>query len=206
MIVVLRTWLWSKRQSAKQIRQLKAQHNCAETKQYPHQDVLGTDLARLRAQAVQEGTLFKLYKSQFDTYGKTFSEIWRGKTVFNTTESANIQYVAGWAADDFIKDPDREIAQWPLLGPSIFSSGPAWRLSRDLVKPIFAKAELSDLEPFGTCVDKFLDLLPENEVGFDIQPLMHRLVCELQLWQGATLMFLVCSSWIPLWSSSLGAL
>ena len=177
ILVVGLALLWPKWQRSRQIRNFKRRHNCAETKKYPHQDVLGTDLARLRAQAVQEGRLFKLYKSQFDVYGKTFSETWRGKTLFNTTEPANVQHVAALAAEDFSKDPDREIAQWPLLGPSIFSNGPAWSLSRELVKPIFARAELSDLDYFASCVDKFLELLPERGETFDIQPLTHRLVC-----------------------------
>lgn len=177
IIVIGLALLWPKYQRSKHIRNLKRQHNCAETNKYPHQDILGTDLARLRAQAVQEGRLFRLYKSQFDAYGKTFSEIWRGKTLFNTTEPENIQYVSTLAGEDFGKDPDREIAQWPLLGPSIFSNGPAWSLSRKLGKPIFARAELSNLDYFGFCVDKFFKLLPEKGETFDIQPLMHRLVC-----------------------------
>lgn len=178
VVVIGLALLWPKWRRFRHIRSLKRRHNCAETNKYPHQDVLGTDLARLRAQAVREGRLFTLYKSQFDAYGKTFSEIWRGKTLFNTTEPANVQHVAGLAAEDFGKDPDRETAQWPLLGPSIFSNGPAWSLSRDLVKPIFARAELADLDFFASCVDKFIRLLPEKGETFDIQPLLHRLVCR----------------------------
>ncbi|KAJ8064446.1 hypothetical protein OCU04_006784 [Sclerotinia nivalis] len=177
-VVIAFGLLLPKWKRSRNIRNLKRRHNCAETNKYPHQDVLGTDLARIRAQAVQEGHLFRLYKSQFDTYGKTFSEVWRGTTLFNTTEPANIQHVAALAAEDFGKDPDREIAQWPLLGPSIFSDGPAWSLSRELVKPIFARAELSDLDFFASCVDKFLELLPEKGETFDIQPLLHRLFLD----------------------------
>lgn len=176
-IVIIGSRLWRRWKSSKQIRKMKLQHNCAETKQYPHQDALGTDLARLRQQAVQEGHFFRLYKTQFDTYGKTWSEVWRGKTLFNTIEPANIQHVASSAAEDFGKDPDREMAQWPLLGPSIFSDGESWSLSRRLVKPIFARAELTDLDSFASCTKKFMKLIPgELDETFDIQPLMHRLV------------------------------
>lgn len=176
-ISIIASTLWTRWQSSKQNRRMKLQYNCAETKQYPHEDALGTDLARLRQRAVREGFLFKLYKSQFDTYGKTWSEVWRGKTLFNTMDPANIQHVASTAAEDFGKDSDRETAQWPLLGPSIFSDGEPWTLSRRLVKPIFTRTELTDLDSFAASTDKFLKLIPEKmDETFDIQPLLHRLV------------------------------
>ncbi|KAF7904133.1 hypothetical protein EAF00_001467 [Botryotinia globosa] len=181
IVVIALSFLWPKLERSRNIRNLKRQHNCAEPNKYPHQDVLGTDLARLRAQAVQEGHLFRLYKSQFDTYGKTFSEVWRGTILFNTCDPTNVQHVAALAAEDFGKDADRETAQWPLLGPSIFSDRPAWSLSRDLAKPIFARAELSDLDFFASCVDKFLELIPEKRQTFDIQPLLHRLFLDTSM-------------------------
>ncbi|THV46440.1 hypothetical protein BGAL_0386g00110 [Botrytis galanthina] len=181
IVVIALVFLWSKLKRSRNIQNLKRRHNCAEPNKYPHQDVLGTDLARLRAQAVQEGHLFRLYKSQFDTYGKTFSEVWRGTILFNTCDPTNVQHVAALAAEDFGKDADRETAQWPLLGPSIFSDGPAWSLSRDLAKPIFARAELSDLDFFASCVDKFLELIPEKRQTFDIQPLLHRLFLDTSM-------------------------
>ncbi|KAF5879689.1 putative cytochrome p450 alkane hydroxylase protein [Botrytis fragariae] len=131
IVVTALVLLWPKLKRSRNIRNLKRRHNCAEPDKFPHQNVLDTYLARLQAQAVQEGYLFRLYKSQFVTHGKTFSEVWR----------------AALAAEDFGKDAGREAAQWPLLEPSIFSDGPAWSLSNKFLDLIPEEGQTFDIQP-----------------------------------------------------------
>jgi hypothetical protein len=45
-----------------------------------------------------------------------------------------------------------------------------------MIKPIFTKAEISDLDQFASFADRFMELLPANGDTVDIQPLLHRLV------------------------------
>ena len=125
---------------------------------------------------MKEGRYFKLYESQFARYGKTFEEKVRGKRCINTIETANIQQVLALSYEDYCKDPLRVRAQTPFLGPSVFSDGALWKYSRALVKPTFARAELSDMDHLASFADHFLDLLPDDGSMVDIQPLLHRLV------------------------------
>lgn len=157
---------------------LQRQHACVPPPSYPHLNPLGTDLAHLRASAVRNGTLFKLYKTHFDTYGRTWTETWRGQQCFNTIDVANVQYVVARDGTMFGKDPDREVAQRPLMGPSIFSDGHVGRLGRESARPLFARREVGDLEFFGECVERFLGLVPDRGETFDAAPLLHRLVCS----------------------------
>lgn len=160
------------------INNLQRQHACARPPSYPHLNSLGSDLAHLRASAVRSGTLFKLYKTHFNTYGSTWTEVWRGQKCFNTVDVENVKYVVSRDGTSFGKDPDREIAQRPLMGPSIFSDGHVGRLGRESARPLFARREVDDLEFFGECVERFLGLVPGRGETFDAAPLLHRLVCS----------------------------
>jgi cytochrome P450 monooxygenase len=139
--------LYPKWQRYREIRALKQRHGCKDPPKYPHEDkIMGSDMVRARQQAMREGRFFHLYSTQFQQYGKTFEEIWRGRPLINTIEPANVQQVAALAFEDYGKDPERAKAQGAFFGPGIFSDGPVWKKARALVKPIFAKAEISDLD------------------------------------------------------------
>ena len=160
-----------------EIRALKQQHRCKEPAKYPHTDrVMGSDMIRLRAEAMKDGRFLTLYDEQFARYGKTFEEIWRGKPLINTIEPANIQQVAALGFEDYAKDLERLQAMAPFMGPSIFSNGPIWKVARTMVKPIFSRAELSDIDHLASFTDRFMELLPSDGSVVDVQPLLNRLV------------------------------
>lgn len=160
---------------------LKQRHECDDPPKYPHQDrIWGSDLARIRANAMKDGRLFKLYMSQFERYGKTFEEKWKGRTLINTIDPVNIKQITAIACDDYCKDPGRVKAQWPFLGPSIFSDGLLWKRSRALVKPAFSRAEVSDMDHLASFTDRFMELIPADGREVDMQPLLHRLVSSFR--------------------------
>jgi hypothetical protein len=178
LVVTVLTIFYSRWQRKKRTNTLKIQHGCKDPAQYPHQDqAMGSDLVRLRMEAMKEGKFFRLYASQFEKYGKTWQENWRGKPLINTTEPANVQQVAARAMEDYGKDPERVKAQSPFFGPSIFSDGAVWKHAREMVKPIFTRAEISDIRHLESFVDRFMELLPIDEREVDVQPLLNRLVC-----------------------------
>jgi cytochrome P450 monooxygenase len=129
-------------------------------------------MLQLRKEAMKEGRFLKLYESQFELYGKTLEENWRGKRLINTTEPVNVQQVAALAFEDYGKDPERLQAQSPFS-----DDGPIWKQARAMVKPIFAKAELSDIDHLASFADRFMELLPDDGSMVDVQPLLGRLVC-----------------------------
>lgn len=178
-VAVALSILYPRWQRDAEVRAIKKRHGCKDPIKYPHEDkVLGSDMLRLRTEAMKEGRFFKLYESQFEKYGRTFEEIWRGKPLINTTEPANVQQVAALAFEDYGKDPERLKAQSPFYGPSIFSDGPIWKHARGMVKPIFARAEISDIDHLASFADRFMELLPQDGSMIDVQPLLHRLVCK----------------------------
>ena len=124
----------------------------------------------------EERRFLKLYESQFELYDKTFEENLKGKKLINTTEPVNVQQVAALAVEDYGKDPERLQAQSPFFGPRIFSDGLTWKQARAMVKPIFAKAKLSDIDHLASFADRFVELLPDNGSMVDVQPLLGRLV------------------------------
>ena len=159
-------------------------YNCQRPSRYPHLDpIWGYDLHRLRRRAAKEGRFYKLYDTHFKAFGKTFEENFFGRTVINTIEPENIQKVAIDAFEDWGKVDSRNSASSPVLGSGIFSQdGLAWKHSRELIKPTFARAEIANLVPLASYTDQLLELMPKDGRTIDIQPLLHRFVsCTLFL-------------------------
>ena len=148
--------------------------------------MLGSDLARIRTEAMKEGRLFKLYDSQFDLYGKTFEENAHGHRLINTIEPANIQQITSTAVGDYGKDPGRAKAQAPFLGPSIFSDGQVWKQARALLTPAFKRAEISNIDLLAPLADSFLDLIPGDGSEINMQPLLYRLVSDFTTFPSIT--------------------
>lgn len=177
VLVVALTFLYQTWRRSMERRAFKIRHGCKDPPRYPHRDQRwGSDLARVRMDAMKNGRLFELYFSQFELYGKTFEENWKGQKLINTMEPTNIRQITTIAFGDYCKDPGRARAQAPFLGPSIFSDGPIWEQARALVNPTFARAEIADLDHLASFADKFMELIPDDGSTVDMQPLLHRLV------------------------------
>ncbi len=154
------------------------QHGCQRPRKYPHLDpIWGYDLYCERAEATQRGQLMKLYMRHFHLHGKTFEERFFNTKIINTMEAANIQQVAALSFQDWGKSSSRNAAVSPFLGRGIFSEdGAFWKHSRNLIKPLFARSEISDVNSLGVFVDRLFELIPRDGAMFDIQPLLHKLV------------------------------
>ena len=152
-------------------------HGCQRPRKFPHRDIWGYDLYRERAKATQHGQLLKLHERHFALYGKTFEERFFNAKVINTMEAANIQQVASTSFQDWGKVSSRSSSASPVLGRGIFSEdGVFWRHSRDLIKPTFARSEISDVNSLCAFVDRLMELIPHDGTTIDIQPLLHKLV------------------------------
>ena len=90
---------------------------------------------------------------------------------------SNIQHVTAVSFEDWCKVSSRNNASSLFLGKGIFSGdGGFWKYSRNLIKPLFARSEIADVESLSRFVDRLFNLIPRDGSTFDIQPLMHRLV------------------------------
>lgn len=168
-----RTW-----ENRRARRALVLQYGCQELPQYKHTDpVMGSDLFRLRQDAIKNGKLMALYESQFSTYGKTWEEKFLGTPCINTMHVDNIKHMATTAQDDFGRSTGGRPVAWPFMGKSITSTdGADWKHARAMVKPIFSRAELSDIDGLGIYMDRVISMISDDGESFDIQPLFHKMV------------------------------
>ncbi|KAF4301334.1 Cytochrome P450 [Botryosphaeria dothidea] len=106
-----------------------------------------------------------------------------GEESFFTIEPKNIQAVLATQFKDFGFGPRRNGNFEPLLGHGIFASdGKQWEHSRALLRPQFAREQISDLKLEEEHVQNMLKAIPLNADGwtdiFDIQTLFFRLTID----------------------------
>ena len=74
----------------------------------------------------------------------------------------------------------RNKALAPFFGNGIFSQdGALWKHSRDIIKPLFTRAEISDVDSFRLYADRMFSLIPSDGSTVDIHPLLLKLVRSL---------------------------
>ena len=79
---------------------------------------------------------------------------------------------------DFGFGPRRGVF-YPLLGDGIFTQdGAAWRHSRDLLKPQFARSYYRDLDLFREHVENLMAWIPKDGSPVDLQPLFFRFTLD----------------------------
>ena len=153
------------------------EHGCQEPHKYPHKLPYGIDMLRSRMAAIKAGRYNRLYLEQYQNYGKTWEENLAGTKVINSMEPENFQQVASLSFQDYGKLAMRNKALSPFLGNGIFSQdGALWKHSRDLIKRLFTRAELSDIDSFKVHVNRFLNLIPRDGSTVDLHPLLLKLV------------------------------
>lgn len=107
-----------------------------------------------------------------------------GNNGFATIDEHNIKAMLGTQFPDFDLGAQRIDNFLPFLGPGIFAQdGKDWERSRALMRPQFARDNLSDLEMEERHVQVLLKALPEIGQGgwsdeVDIQPLLFRFTLD----------------------------
>ncbi|KAI9801638.1 MAG: hypothetical protein M1833_002320 [Piccolia ochrophora] len=82
--------------------------------------------------------------------------------------------------DDFAMGENRDGSTWPLLGSGIFTqNGRAWEHSRAMLRPHFAREQISDLDMEERHVQNLMNAIPIHDSGWtdmiDVQKLFFRL-------------------------------
>ena len=175
ILVAIASYEWLRRQMA--FLSLRHRTGCAYPPSYPHKDpIFGYDLYRQRQQALKEGYNMSLYMRDFRRLGHTWQETSLTTQVVNVMDPVNLQYIHSTAVEDFGRLVNRP-SNAKILGSGIFlADGKRWRRSRDLIKPIFARAEVGNMEFLERHVDQFIKQLPKDGSAFDLQPRIKRLV------------------------------
>lgn len=117
---------------------------------------------------------------RFEVHGHTWYNSSMGVTDIVTREPENIKAILATQFQEFDLGTTRWEIFYPLLGNGIFtlSQGKGWEHSRALLRPQFNRTQIiNDLDSQDFHVNRFLDLLPRNEV-FDLQPFFFRLTLD----------------------------
>ena len=90
---------------------------------------------------------------------------------------ANTQAVLSQLFDRFGVEPLRLHLGEPFIGKGVFSTdGSYWQQSRELIKPMFARAQISDFLALDVHLDRLMDRIPADGSTVDLQALLKLMV------------------------------
>lgn len=97
-----------------------------------------------------------------------------------TRDPDHIKAVLTTQFSDFGKGPRFHDLWRPFLGDSIFTTdGQLWHDSRSLIRPMFIKDRISDLETFEKGVSALLNKLPPSGQTVDIMDVLYRMTLDV---------------------------
>ena len=150
---------------------------CSPLPRYPHKDPILLDLFINMVKSIQNGDTIGPDMERFRKLGKTYEANSWGSKMISTMDSANMQTMFTSAFDNFSLAILRYGPSVPLLGSGIFTTdGAEWEHSRNLVKPIFARARISDLSAFEVHVNRMIESIPKDGSTVDLQHFFKLLV------------------------------
>ena len=93
----------------------------------------------------------------------------------------NIQTVLSQHFKKFGVQPMRLHVGEPFIGKGVFSTdGDYWSHSRDLIRPMFAKAQIADFAALDIHLDRMMDKIPRDRSTVDLQALLKFMVRAFQ--------------------------
>ncbi|PMD42852.1 cytochrome P450 [Hyaloscypha variabilis F] len=152
----------------------------AQTNRLP----LGIDQIWRSLQADKKGGVLALTSQRFQKLRTwTFRASVLGTSTIFTADEKNIQAILATQFNDFDIGPVRRGNFFPLLGNGIFTQdGHSWQHSRALMRPQFAREQVSDLDLEERHVRNMIQILsPETGCWtnpVDLQPLFFRLTLD----------------------------
>jgi cytochrome P450 len=152
-------------------------NHCGEPRALPSRDpIFGLDTVIQGFRQMKEHRRMKSTYETFQRYGHTYQSFPFGRRSVSTIYPQNLQMIFT-ENDTFGVGPLREQASEPMIGRGIVSSdGAVWAHARTMIKPTFNKSQIADRKMFSAHVERFLQLLPRDGSGVDLQPLFDRLV------------------------------
>jgi cytochrome P450 len=112
-------------------------------------------------------------------YGATFQSKFYGSRKIHSIDPQNVQAVMSANFKSWGVQPLRLFAFKPLIGQGIMGTdGYLWEHSRALLKPAFARKEISDLPAFEVHVQNMLNKIPRDGSTVDLRPLFTRMALD----------------------------
>ncbi|KAI1338700.1 cytochrome P450 alkane hydroxylase [Xylariaceae sp. FL0016] len=128
-------------------------------------------------------------RQYFEEFNQKYSKPGRNIVEFNfgarqrwiiTQEPEHVKTILTSKFHDFGKGPDLYKKWIPFLGDSIFTTdGQMWHDSRSLIRPMFVKSRVSDLEIFEHWTMTLSSMIPDSGQPVDIMNLFYRLTLDV---------------------------
>ncbi|TVY85342.1 Cytochrome P450 monooxygenase lepH [Lachnellula suecica] len=167
------------------IKELRYRHaarkaGCALPVKCWHKDpILGLDLFVQRIKDMNSGDSLATDRLLLEKYGKTVQTNSWGIKQYVTMDPANMQTVLATQVDKFGNEPKNRAMCAPFLGDGVITlDGHAWKTSRQLLNPVFARAQVSELSSFEVHVGRMIDHIPRDGSMIDMQPLCKMLFLD----------------------------
>jgi cytochrome P450 len=157
-------------------------NGCSLPPSYPHRDpILGID-ALLRLQdAFNQNRMMEELDKWFRELGKTFAMADMGAPQLITCDADNIQTILTTNFQDWVIGGVRKRLMELILGPhAIFSiNGAEWSHSRKMMRPVFVRDQLADLQCTDRHVENLLRRIPRNGETLNLQKLFYLFTMDL---------------------------
>lgn len=113
----------------------------------------------------------------FHKYGTTWKAWSGGRSLAFTADPRNVQTILALKFKDFEFGKYRNEGFRPLLGYGIFSTdGSMWEHSRAMLRPNFARNQITDIEIYERHVSALIKNIPRDGSTFDLQELFFCMV------------------------------
>lgn len=162
-------------------RKLIAEKGCEPPVKWPTKDpILGYDFFTATKRALKEHKLLQTNQGRFEKLGRTtYAAKMLGRSFVVTTEPENLKHVQSLDFKNWSLGTLRIDAMGMLLGRGIFTTdGQAWAHSREMLRPNFVRAQVSDLATFETHVGHLIDAIPTDGSTINLSPLFFRLTID----------------------------
>ncbi|CAF9906100.1 hypothetical protein IMSHALPRED_004078 [Imshaugia aleurites] len=146
------------------------QRGCEAPPRLPLKDAFfGVDGIYDALRAARTKTYLDYKRSHYALHGNTFSYKFSTLSVISTIEPENIKTVLSTAFKDYVVGAPRRNAYLPLLGNSIvLADGAQWEHSRALLRPSFARSQVSDLSMLDIHVENLIRTIPRDGSTVDL--------------------------------------
>ncbi|CAN8100918.1 unnamed protein product [Discula destructiva] len=163
--------------TSKYLRQQKFKklHGCQPCRKFPVKDpILGLDFLKQNIEAVQKNQFLQLLCARMISAGPTWQvRVFGTKRSTFTADPANVQTIMSLKFDDY-KLAGRRRVMSPLLGSGVFTSDDhEWKNTRTMIRPHFAKEQVTDLGLVELHLSHLFALLPRDDSTVDLPPLFH---------------------------------
>lgn len=181
VLILTRRIYWESTTGARR-RALEKQHGCLPPKRTPTKDpLLGIDFFLKNVKSIREHRILELWQNRLrDSNARTLWLRIFGQVLYLTDDPDNIKTLLATKFEDWSIGTDRINTLTAILGKGIFTTeGPAWKHSRNLLRPCFERSAVADVTMMEMHTNRLINLIPQDGATIDLAPLFHKLTLDV---------------------------